>query len=250
MHLRPAPVVARVATATGVYRPGAATLRREVAVGLHLAAAGAPAVAPSRELPPGPHSRGGLVLSFWEHLEVVAPEPDARAAGAALRELHEALATFPAAELEPFARPLEASRMVPMLTIDEADAAMLAHATKSSLAAVAELGLPLQPLHGDAHLRNVLTTAAGPLWIDLEDTFFGPVGWDLACLVTLGREFGGEAGPGEAALEEHGGALPDELVRLRAVQIVVWTVAMAHRIPSLRERAESSLRWARERFGP
>src|SRR5215217_7681409 len=59
LHLDPAPVVARVATTTAIVREGDAWLTREVAVAGHVARRGAPAVAPSDELPPGPHSFSG-----------------------------------------------------------------------------------------------------------------------------------------------------------------------------------------------
>ncbi len=39
-----------------------------------------------------------------------------------------------------------------------------------------------QAVHGDAHLGNVITTAAGPLWNDWEDAFCGLVAWDIGCL--------------------------------------------------------------------
>jgi hypothetical protein len=47
VHLSPAPVVARVPTVTGIVRPGAGWLRRELAVAGHLARRGAPVVAPT-----------------------------------------------------------------------------------------------------------------------------------------------------------------------------------------------------------
>jgi hypothetical protein len=93
VHLRPAPVVARVVGTIGVVRPGTAWLERELAVAAHLARAAAPAVAPSDELPPGPHEHAGRLLSFWEYIPPGDP-PDAAAAGAALRECHEALRSF------------------------------------------------------------------------------------------------------------------------------------------------------------
>ena len=51
------------------------------------------------------------------------------------------------------------------------------HATLGSLRS------PIQPLHGDAHLNNVLNGPDGPLWNDWEDTCLGPLGWDAACLI-------------------------------------------------------------------
>ena len=38
-----------------------------------------------------------------------------------------------------------------------------------------DLDLPLRPVHGDTHLRNVINTARGPLWGDWEDAFRGPL---------------------------------------------------------------------------
>src|SRR3712207_2885002 len=71
VHLRPAPVVARVALLTAAVRAGEAWYAREVAVARHLADAGAPVVAPSDELPAGPHAHGGCTLTFWEYAEAV-----------------------------------------------------------------------------------------------------------------------------------------------------------------------------------
>src|SRR5271168_3814311 len=66
VHLSPAPVVARLAWATATMRDGPAWLSREVAVAAFLTATGAPVVAPSDELAPGPHERDGFVFSFWQ----------------------------------------------------------------------------------------------------------------------------------------------------------------------------------------
>lgn len=74
VHLRPAPVVARVATCmTKLRTPIADWLGLEIAVTAFLSEQGAPVVAPSRELPPGPHEYDGFEISFWTYLQ---PEPD------------------------------------------------------------------------------------------------------------------------------------------------------------------------------
>src|SRR4029079_5620140 len=65
VHLRPAPVVARVAGTIRWARPGTDWQGRELAVAVFLAGAGAPVVGPSDEVPPGPHEHEGRVLSFW-----------------------------------------------------------------------------------------------------------------------------------------------------------------------------------------
>jgi hypothetical protein len=92
VHLSPAPVVARIATRTGAMRRGDAWLAREVAVAGYLATLGAPVVAPSTEVPPGPHHHHGFVLTFWEHVEQTGEPLDATEAGRRLRACHEALA--------------------------------------------------------------------------------------------------------------------------------------------------------------
>src|SRR6185312_534734 len=93
VHLRPAPVVARVATTTAMSRQGGAEhLAREIAIASHLARAGAPVIPPSGDVDPGPHSEDGLALSLWELAERLPGPPSPAAAGRALRECHEALA--------------------------------------------------------------------------------------------------------------------------------------------------------------
>ena len=89
-------------------------------------------------------------------------------------------------------------------------------------ATLGTLRSPIRPLHGDAHLDNVLNGPDGPLWNDWEDTCVGPLGWDAACLkLTRG---GGERA--EAALAASGIDLdPGELalwVEARSLQVAVW----------------------------
>lgn len=89
---RPSPVVVRVATLTSLLRDGDRSLRREVALATALSAGGAAVVPPSDLLPPGPHERDGLVLSFWRHVQVLPDRPSPREAGRSLGALQGALA--------------------------------------------------------------------------------------------------------------------------------------------------------------
>ncbi len=105
VHLAPAPVVVRVMTGTAaLHGDPAAWLEREVSVCLHLARLGAAVVAPSDELPPGPHHVDELWMTCWAHVSVdhaaSAPPPDEL--GHALRDLHAALFQVPV-DLEPLA---------------------------------------------------------------------------------------------------------------------------------------------------
>jgi hypothetical protein len=228
VHLRPAPVVARVAGTIARVRPGDEWLRRELAVAGFLARVGAPVVAPSSELPPGPHAHEGRVLSFWTHVPDRGPV-DAAAAGAALRECHQALLRFHGSL--PILRAFtEAEALLARLAVEEAvDAVVAARLLERMELVRSQLvgrGAPLQPLHGDAHLGNVLQGPDGPLWNDWEDTCVGPVGWDAACLVTTSRVTGMGAERAAAALAASGIELEPEILNLwvdaRTLQAAVW----------------------------
>jgi hypothetical protein len=226
VHLRPAPIVARVAGTIAYVRPGTAWLERELSVATHLARAGAPAVAPCTELPAGPHTHDGRVLSFWQYIEVTGERVDPIAAGEALRDCHEALRHYDDA-LPMLTGVSEAEALLARLVIEdrvtreEANALHLRFTELTPL--LKELRSPVQPLHGDAHLNNVLNGATGPLWNDWEDTCLGPVGWDAACLL-CGRDGGERA---EATLAASAISLdPGERelwIEARSLQIAVWS---------------------------
>ena len=84
------------------------------------------------------------------------------------------------------------------------------------------LRAPVQPLHADAHLNNVLNGPDGPLWNDWEDTCIGPLGWDAACLLNSSQ------GPerAEAAYAASGMRLNSAELKLwqeaRELQVSIW----------------------------
>lgn len=171
--LRPAPVVARVAGATALVRDDVlGHFRRADQVSRFLAARGVPVVEPHDV---GPLRHDGLVVSFARH---VGHDPDRRpdpaSLAAMLAELH--------AELRHYPGPLP-----DRLPVADVDAVVDLLGRPADLVAARDALVarwpaePAQPLHGDAHARNVLVTARGPVWNDFEDTWRGPVGWDLAC---------------------------------------------------------------------
>ena len=235
VHLAPAPVVARVATTTALVRPQPVEwLARELAVAGHLASRGVPVVAPSEELPPGPHSHDGFDLTFWRYVEQeTATPPEMSELATGLASLHDALRDYPGElpYLEPalaeVVRMLDYAEAHALLSAGELEELRAGHARLAPLLAEAR-GQP-QPLHGDAHVGNVLVTREGALWSDFEDTCSGPVGWDLACLMR-GSAFGEET-----VLRAYGGRPTREelepFLEARELQGIAWLTITLRTLP-------------------
>jgi hypothetical protein len=99
VHLRPAPVVAKVAASTTAVRPDpAAWLQRELDVAGFLAGRGIPVMTPSPEAPPVVHHGDGQVMSFWRYLSPSRERPGESVIGSMLRDLHAELRGYPAAQ--------------------------------------------------------------------------------------------------------------------------------------------------------
>ena len=151
---------------------------------LRLAEAEAPVGRLDPRTPPQVHVRDGFEITLWTHY---APHED-RALPAAeyastLARLHAAMR---AADLDvpPVGdRVAEALALVddPVCTprLPEADRAFLREILQSLSEEVSRRG-PQQVLHGEPHPGNVLDTAGGPLFIDLETCCSAPVEFDLA----------------------------------------------------------------------
>jgi hypothetical protein len=192
VHLKPAPVVARVATCMPKLRtPIAPWLDREIAVTTFMSEQGAPVVAPSRELPAGPHEYSGFWVSFWTCVE---PDPDRTPTAAdcseMLVDLHEALRSYPG-EL-PMLGADDIPRGLELLGqaggfLSDADEDLLRTSGERLRPFWEAPGVDTQPLHGDAHPGNLIAARDGGLmWIDFEDVCLGPVEWDLATMMDPG----------------------------------------------------------------
>ncbi len=227
VHLRPAPLVAKVAASTHLVREPGRWLRRELLLAGHVHRAGLPVVRPSPLVPAVVHREQGRLLTCWEHLP---HDPTATvrpgALGAMLRDLHAALLTAP--ELPRLVTPLQDLRR------------FLAHRGSDGMRrAFDELALPEdagQALHGDPHPGNLLLGPAGWTWSDLEDTCSGPVAWDLACVEATTRL------DGPAAVRTYGydGDLAPWRV-LRRLHATAWVCLYAERLPDHRARAAALL---------
>ena len=239
VHLKPAPVVARVMTGTVVLHHDAEQwLAREVAVGAFLAERTDLVVPPTDILPPGPHERDGLWMTLWKFVphDEQAPPPEPRELGRSLRDLHAALADFPG-DLAPLSeirdwleRLLADLRPSPPLTQRDID--WLRFDLEALTPAVFESSLSAQALHGDASMSNLLRTDSGLVWNDLEDVCAGPVAWDIAGLVASARARGQSAKFIEellAAYGEPGVEGLEPFLEAHALYDIVWQAFEARR---------------------
>jgi hypothetical protein len=260
VHLKPAPVVARVMTGTAVLHDDAEQwLAREVAVGAFLAERTDLVVAPSDILPPGPHERDGLWMTLWKFVahDAQAPPPEPRELGRSLLELHAALADFsgdlaPLSEIRDWlGRLLAELRPSPSLTRQDID--WLHFELDALTPAVFESSLPAQALHGDASIGNLLRTDSGLVWNDLEDVCAGPVAWDICGLVTSARARGESATFIEELLAAYGDPGVEDLeafLAAHALYEVVWQAFEGRRRPRAMKRAAARLAlWRDARAG-
>jgi hypothetical protein len=179
VHLRPAPIVVRVMTATAALHDDVERwLEREIAVASF---AGDLVVPPSDLLPPGPYERDGFWMTMWKFVahDAQAPPPEPGELGRSLRRLHEALAGY-RGDLAPLS---DIRDWLAGLLDGLQDADELRLRLDALTPTVFESPLPGQAIHGDASMSNLLRTASGLVWNDLEDVCTGPVAWDVAGLV-------------------------------------------------------------------
>jgi thiamine kinase-like enzyme len=227
VHLRPAPVVARIAARTALVRPSVADhLARDLSVSAFLASRGVPVVTPSAELPAGPHAVDGFVLTFSTYVphdpSVELTRPDVLKL---LPDLHAELRMYegelpargPMDDVENTLEYLDGLGVPGLEPFRERHAELLADWDAHYR--------DVQPLHGDSHYGNLLMTSSGPVWNDFEDTWRGPVAWDLACLAGAR---GAEAA--RRAVEIYGGqAAPEDVefhVEARVNFGTLWGVLM------------------------
>ena len=233
----PYPVIAKVANWTGtVRREPERQLRNEVGLARW---AGSRQVAVLTPLPGhlcGPHEVDGIILTLWPLWEEARPATDPGALGKSLAALHRATAGYPGKLLGPTQIAQDADGVMTMLAqagVLPADEAMLvADEALDAAQALQKLIAELPPekltvLHGDAVRENTWQRAGDPGWFDLEDTWRGPVEWDLACLSLTP---GWSPRQAEIAIRAYcldaGHTLDEELLhacrRLRHAQLEAW----------------------------
>ncbi len=217
VHLRSAPVVARVMTGTvALHDDPKKWLEREVSVLRFLAPSGL-AVAPSSLIAPGPHLHDGLWMTFSEWIPDVEHRrhfDDPHRLDHALRNLHDELRTFNGdlGGLRALREDIERLHRRLQLT-DAGEAGKVASLRErlDALDGVFRSTLPTQVLHGDASLSNLLHTSQRLMWNDFEDTFRAPVHWDVAGYVISLRTRGASSGFVRRMLDAYGWGDEQEL---------------------------------------
>ncbi|MGC4015035.1 MAG: phosphotransferase [Luteolibacter sp.] len=223
-------LVARVVTDRDGPRQGSAWFARENAIARHLAERGAPVIPMHPELPPGPHEHLGYTLNFWQFVTRVKKLPCPEAVGRTLYHCHAILrdCTEPLPEMAivtetvTLLETLEQRALFPLETIG-----LLREHLERSLEVL--VNYPRQALHGDAHEGNLMNTTLGLLWTDWEDTFSGPVEWDVASIIWNPRVLDGDedtAGRVVEAYRAAGGMVDETALRqcliARAAVMSAW----------------------------
>lgn len=245
-------LVARVVQDREGPRQGTGWFEREIGVAAHLARRGAPVIPLHPKLRPGPYEHLGFPINFWKFVSVLDREPAPAEIGRTLWQCHEALRGFEGA-LPEMAILTETLAMMDLLRERKAfppdTLELLRTRLEASLAALERF--PRQPLHGDAHPGNLLATADGLIWTDWEDTFRGPVEWDLASLIWNARILEEDHATADGILDayrEAGGAIDGEalhhsLIARAAVMSAWYPILYPDPSPVRREKLRFRLKW-------
>lgn len=247
-------LVARVVADLDGPRQGGEWFSREIAVAEHLARAGAPVIPVHPDIPPAPHECDGYTLNFWQYVERIPQDPDAVSIGSTLYQCHNLLRSFgdPLPELailhesRNLLGTLEQRGLFPHSTL-----ALLREALSSTIQSLSTCNM--QPLHGDAHLGNLMNTAQGLLWTDWEDTFSGPVEWDLASIIWNARLLDEDHATADGILNAYrdaGGLIDDDtlhqcLIARAAVMSAWYPILYPDAGPERMQKLQMRLDWLR-----
>ncbi|MEE2037543.1 phosphotransferase [Nocardiopsis sp. CT-R113] len=179
VRLLPCDVLARVA-------PVAHRIAQfEVDLARRLAGVGCPVAALDPRVEPRVHGRDGFEVTLWTYYAPVTPREVAPADYAdALERLHVGMRNLDVPTLHFTDRVEQARQLVadrdrtPALA--DADRKLLGDTLQGLRRVIGGRGGAEQLLHGEPHPGNLLTTADGLLFIDLETCCRGPVEFDLA----------------------------------------------------------------------
>ncbi|GAB3212762.1 hypothetical protein GCM10027294_40440 [Marinactinospora endophytica] len=179
LRLLPCDVLARVALVAHQ------VARFEVELAQRLAESGCPVAALDPRVEPRVYERAGFVVTLWVYYPPVPSQGVSPADYAdALERLHAGMRELDVPTPRFTDRVEQAQRLVAdherTPALSEPDRELLGGTLESLKRAIGERGGAEQPLHGEPHPGNVLTTGNGLLFIDLETCCRGPVEFDLA----------------------------------------------------------------------
>ncbi len=178
LRLLPCDVFARVA------HVGREVAALEVELAQRLADIGSPAAALDPRVEPRVYARDGYAVTLWSYYEPTSHEVSPVDYADALERLHAGMRMLDVPTPHFTDRVARAERLVrshdltPGLT--DADREVLSNALRCPRSMIRDRGAAEQLLHGEPHPGNVLSTANGPLLIDLETCCRGPIEFDLA----------------------------------------------------------------------
>ncbi len=238
-------LVARVVQDTGGPRQGTEWFARENAIAQHLTRHGSPTIPLHPDLPPGPYEHLGYPINFWEFVTRIDAEPEPAEIGRTLRQCHEIMRIFP--ETLPKLAILTESLAI----LDERE--LFAEPTQQMLRDHLSTTIdvlsahPHQPLHGDAHMGNLMNTTRGLLWTDWEDTFSGPVEWDVASIIWNAKLLNEDHATVKAILDAYGPvnaeALNQSLIGRAAVMTAWYPILYPNPNEERQRRLQSRIEW-------
>jgi thiamine kinase-like enzyme len=130
---------------------------------------------------PRGYQRDGFEVTLWTYYETVTPHISAVGYAQALTRLHASMRTIDVPTPHFTDRVADVpGHIASTHALDDADRQLLSTRLRDLRQAVQDHGAPEQLLHGEPHPGNVLSTKAGPVFIDLETCCRGPVEFDLA----------------------------------------------------------------------
>lgn len=178
LRLLPCDVFARVAFV------GQEAFHFENEIARRLTDNGSPVASLDTRVQPCVYERDGFAFTLWRYYEQSGIEASAASYAMALERLHAGMAQLDVVAPHFSDRVTEAQRLVAShdrtRRLADSDRELLSRTLRSSSRRIQERSVPEQLLHGEPHPGNLLRTAGGLLFIDLETCCHGPVEFDLA----------------------------------------------------------------------
>ena len=244
-------LVARVVQDVDGPRQGTEWFARENAIAQHLTQHAAPVIPLHPGLPPGPHEHLGYPMNFWEFVTRVDLDPSPQEIGRTLRQCHEIMRHF----AEPLPKLAILTESLAILNERELFPSSTQQMLRDHLTISIDVlnHFPHQPLHGDAHMGNLMNTTRGLLWTDWEDTFAGPMEWDVASIIWNAKLLDEDHATVDAILQAYGPvdgkALHQSLIG-RAAVMTAWYPILYPTPDAVRQsRLQKRIEWL-ERLQP